>query len=49
MNNPAIIENAMDYIDAMLTPEEIQESDQRVAIICAPIEEQIENSSNTNC
>lgn len=33
MNNPAVIENALEYIDAMLTPEEIQESDLRVAII----------------
>lgn len=33
MSNPAVIENALDYIDAMLTPEEIQESDLRVAII----------------
>lgn len=33
MNNPAVIENALDYVDAMLTPQEIQESDLRVAII----------------
>lgn len=33
MDNPAVINNALDYIDAMLTPEEIQESDLRVAII----------------
>lgn len=33
MSNPAIVENALDHIDAMLTPEEIAESDLRVAII----------------
>lgn len=33
MSNPAIVENALGYIDAMLTPEEIAESNLRVAII----------------
>lgn len=33
MNNPAIGENAMEFMDSLLTPEEIMESDLRVALI----------------
>lgn len=32
-NNPRVVENAMDYIDAMLTPEELAESDIEVALM----------------
>lgn len=32
-SNPRVIENAMGYIDAMLTPEELAESDMEVALM----------------
>lgn len=44
MNNPAVVDNALEHIDAILTPEEIAESDLRVA----SIGEQIKAQEETN-